>query len=126
MSEAIRKWYRLGPVMFVGVLLLGSMMAPLALAQVSNTLQDNVPGSLLVFPIYDVFGGNQTKIRITCNGVTGATIRFTFIEQPEGTSNSSLFCPSLDVRYPCTSHQTIVLDVSTELGNPPPTKGQGY
>src|SRR5215831_21168136 len=101
MSEAIRKWYRLGPVMFVGVLLLGSMMAPLALAQSSNTLQDNIPGSLLVFPIFDVFGGNQTKIRITCNGTTDIRIRVTYVCQPQGTSTTSAFCPSFDESFDC-------------------------
>src|SRR5215471_15355866 len=130
------KWFRLVPVLFLGVVLLGSPMTPPALAQSSNTLQDDIPGSLLVFPIFDVFRpvltiaeqaefGNQTKIRVTCNGVSGTTIRLTFICQPFGTSNSSLFCPSFDERYPCTSHQTLVFDVETEVGGNCPT-GQGY
>src|SRR5262249_8517889 len=58
MQGVIMKWFRLVPIvfLFIGVVLLGSPMTPPALAQSSNTLQDNVPGSLLVFPIFDVFG----------------------------------------------------------------------
>src|SRR5215831_3023971 len=123
MAAALRKWSRLVPVMFLGVLLLGSMlMAPPAFAQLSNTLQDNVPGSLLVYPIFDIFSTNETKIRVTCNGVSGAMLRLTFICQP---SNTSLFCPSFDERYPCTPHQTLVFDLDTEIGGNCPT-GQGY
>jgi len=123
MSAALRKWSRLVPVMFIGVLLLGSMLTPSAFAQSSNTLQDNVPGSLLVFPIFDVFGANETKIRVVCNGVTGTTLRLTFICQPNTTSN--VFCPSFDENVDCTSHQTLVFDVDTELFGACPT-GQGF
>src|SRR2546428_9096616 len=99
MSAAIRKWYRLVPVIFLGVLLLGSMMTPPALAQVSSTLQDNVPGSFLVYPIFDIIGANRTKIRITNNGVLGfpsidLNVRVTYICQPLGSSTSSNFCLS--------------------------------
>jgi hypothetical protein len=111
--------------MFIGALLLGSLLAPQALAQSSNTLQDDVPGSLLVFPIFDVIGGNQTKIRVTCNGTTGTTLRFTYICQPLGTSSSSLFCPSFDENIDCTPHQTLVLDIGTQLFAACPT-GQGF
>src|SRR5215471_4787396 len=126
MSAALRKWFRLVPVIVLGALLVGSMlMAPPALAQSSNTLQDNVPGSLLVYPIFDVFGANRTKIRVTCNGVSGTTLRLTYICQPSGTSTSSLFCPSFDENVDCTSHQTLVFDVFTQLFGACPT-GQGY
>jgi hypothetical protein len=138
MSAAMRKWYRLVPVMFLGVLLLGSMLAPPppALAQISNTLQDNIPGSLLVFPIFDVIttaptggpnpgGPNQTKIRITNNGVTTVLVRITYVCQPQTSSTSSAVCPSFDETFPITHNQTIVLDVGTEVFGACPT-GQGY
>jgi len=99
MSAAMRQWYRLVPVMFIGALLLGGLQAPPALAQSSNTVQDDVPGSLLVFPIFDIFGANRTKIRVTCNGVTGTTLRFTYICQPTGTSTTSAFCLSFDEHF---------------------------
>ena len=88
-------------------------------------VQDNLPGSLLVFPIFDIIGGNQTKIRITNNGVTATHVRVTYICQPLGTSNTSNFCPSFDQSLPLTPHQTIVLDVATELFGACPTN-QGY
>jgi len=126
------KWYRLVPVMFLGVLLLGSMLAPPppALAQISNTLQDSVPGSFLVFPIFDVItaaaGTNRTKIRITNNGVTGVGISVTYICQPTGSVGSGTnFCNSFDEHFPITHNQTIVLDVGTQLFGACPT-GQGY
>src|SRR5262249_11015127 len=122
------KWSRLVPVIFLGVVLLGSVLTPPALAQSSNTLQDHVPGSLLVFPIFDIFGPevrNRTKIRVTCNGVTGTTLRFTYVCQPTGTSTTSAFCPSFDEHFPCTSHQTIVVDVFDRIFTTCPSF-QGY
>src|SRR5262249_40183827 len=124
---AMRKGYRLVSVMCMGVLLLGSIMAPPAFAQNSDTNHDKSAGSCLVFPIFDdggppTFGGNlvvgpsnQTKIRITNNGVTATRVRVTYICQPLSTSTTSAFCPSFDEAWPLTPHQTIVLDVGTEL-----------
>src|SRR5690242_9784607 len=112
MSAAIRKWYRLVPVMFLGVLLLlGSMMTPPALAQVSNALQDQVPGSLLVFPIFDVIGANRTKIRISNNGPVAVELHIQYICQPLGSGTTSQFCASFDHNLPLTHNQTIVIDV---------------
>src|SRR5262249_27311890 len=92
-------------------------------------LQDDIPGSLLVFPLFDVIGitqtQNQTKIRLTCNGVTGTRVRVTYVCQPQGPSTTSAFCPSFDEAWDCTPHQTLVLDVGTELAGVCPT-GQGY
>jgi hypothetical protein len=115
----------------LGVVLLGSVLTSPALAQSSNTLQDHVPGSLLVFPIFDIFRGpedvsvNRTKIRVTCNGVTGTTLRFTYVCQPVGSSTTSAFCPSFDEHFPCTSHQTIVVDVADRIFTTCPSF-QGY
>jgi hypothetical protein len=119
------KWHRLIPVMLIGALLLGSMMVPLTLAQSSNTLQENVPGSLLVFPIFDVIGANQTKIRITNNGSVAVSVHLNYICQPLGTSITSNFCPLFDEVLPLTNNQTIVLDVGTQISGACPT-GQGF
>src|SRR5262249_15637982 len=77
-----------------------TLVAPtFALAQVSNTLQDSALGSLLVYPIFDIFGANRTKIRITNSGNTGAPavdlrVRTTYVCQPVGASNTSASCPT--------------------------------
>ena len=122
MSVAMRRWSRLVPVMCMGIWLLGSLITPPALAQ--GECGDD-PGSFVVFPMFDIIGGNQTKIRITNNGVTATRVRVTYICQPLGTSNTSAFCPSFDESWPLTPHQTIVLDVATELFGACPT-GQGF
>src|SRR5215831_10184737 len=66
------KKYRLVSVLCMGVLLLGSLMVSPALAIISQTVQDSIPGSLLVFPIFDIIGANRTKIEITNRGGVGA------------------------------------------------------
>src|SRR5262249_35367905 len=65
---------------------------------ITKPLQESTPGSFLVFPIFDVIGGNQTKIRFTCNGVTGTRVRVTYICQPG--PGTSAFCPSFDESFP--------------------------
>src|SRR5262249_52056278 len=76
-----------------------------------SVMQPDQPGSLLVFPLFDVIGGNQTKISITCNGFTGTRVRVTYVCQPQGTFTTSAMCPAFDEAWPCTTHQTLVLDV---------------
>ena len=90
-----------------------------------NFTSPQLPGSLLVFPLFDIIGGNQTKIRITCNGATHTRVRVTYVCQPQGTSTTSAFCPAFDESWPCTPHQTLVIDVGTALGGACPTR-QGY
>src|SRR5262249_46994185 len=65
------------------------------------------------------------KISITCNGVTGTRVRVTYVCQPQSPSTTSALCPAFDEAWPCTTHQTLVLDVGTELAGSCPT-GQGY
>jgi hypothetical protein len=110
----------------MGVWLLGSLMMPPALAQDDGGCDAGTDvGSFVVFPLFDVIGGNQTKIRVTCFSDKGTRIRFTYICQPLDTSTTSAFCPSFDEAFDCTAHQTLVLDVGTELAGACPT-GQGF
>lgn len=118
-------WNQWAGSLFATVLvsLLALILFPaMGFTQASNTLQENIPGSLLVFPIFDVIGTNQTKIRITNNGASSVSVHLNYICQPLGTSS---FCPLFDETQPLTSHQTIVLDVGTQLGGNCPT-GQGF
>src|SRR5262249_34292184 len=91
-----------------------------------GSLPANSPGRLLVFPIFDVIGGNRTKIRIVNLGVTSVSVSVNAICQPQGTSSTdSAFCPVFGLSYALVPHQTIVLDVGDLLFGDCPT-GQGY
>src|SRR5262249_40800907 len=63
MSAAIRQWSRLIPVMCLGVWLLGSLLMPPALVHGDDGGCDagGDVGGFVIFPLFDVIGGNQTK-----------------------------------------------------------------
>jgi len=110
------KWQRFVPVMVVGALLLGSAMVQPALAQLPQ-LRDSEPGSFLVFPLFDIASGNQTKIRITNTGPTTKGVRVLYIcpgTAPENGTGAS-FCDSNDFPFTLSGHATKVLDVATQL-----------
>src|SRR5262245_11704489 len=91
------------------VVLLGSRLAPPALAQSTQT-------SMLVFPIFDIIGGNQTKISITNYGDGGALVRLTFVCQSPGASLAATpACQAFNEWVFFTAHETRVFDVATEL-----------
>src|SRR5262249_1476944 len=126
MAAALREWSRRVAVVFLGALLGGGReMGPPAPAQSPPTLQDNLPGRLHHFPIFDILMRKEAQIHAPCNGVSGRRLRLTFMGQASGASNGSVFCPSFDERYPWTPHQTLVFDLDTEIGGNCPT-GQGY
>src|SRR5262245_34727491 len=105
------------------VVLLGSQLAPPALAQTTTTQT-----SMLVFPIFDIFGSNQTKIRITNHGNGVLLVRLTFVCQSPGASLSAQVCTAFNEWVFFTAHETRVFDVATELtalGGLCPT-GQGF
>src|SRR5262244_3042499 len=104
------KRYWLVSVLCMGVLLLGSVMIPPALALVTNTVQDQVPGSLLVYPIFDIFAPNRTKIEITNRAGIGSPtidlrVRVTYMCQPVTGTTASAFCQSFDENFPITHNQ---------------------
>jgi hypothetical protein len=84
-------------------------------------LADTKPGSVLIFPLFDVSSSSTTQIRITDisggnssgDGKTTAhRIRFNFVCG----GDSEGFCNSIDVEDNWTSHQTKVYDVRNDLG----------
>jgi len=91
-----------------------------------GSLPANSPGSLLVFPIFDVIGANRTKIRIVNHGVTPVSVSVNVICQPQGTSSvDSAVCPVFGSSFDLVHNQTIVLDVGDLLSGDCAT-GQGY
>src|SRR5262245_62741194 len=103
------------------VVLLGSRLAPPALAQSTQT-------SMLVFPIFDIFGANRTKISITNYGDGVVLFRLTFVCQSPGASLTAQVCTAFNEWVFFTAHETRVFDVATELtalGGLCPT-GQGF
>src|SRR5262249_592253 len=87
------------------VVLLGSQLAPPALAQ------STTPTSMLVFPIFDVIAGNQTKIRITNHGGGGVLVRLTFVCQSHGASlTATPACQAFTEWVYFTAHETRVFD----------------
>ena len=70
--------------------LLGSRLASPALAQSPSTQT-----SMLVFPIFDVFGANQTKISITNNGGSVVPVRLSFVCQALSASLTAQVCQAV-------------------------------
>lgn len=112
------KWHKVVYSTLFGAALLGSaMLLPARAAE----LADTKPGSVLIFPLYDVSSGASTQIRITDisggnssgDGKTTAhRIRFNFVCP----GDSDGFCNSIDFEDIWTAHQTRVYDVATDLG----------
>ncbi len=95
---------------------------PPALAQSTQT-------SLLIFPIFDIVGANQTKISITNNSGSVLLVRLTFVCQasdiPPATAR---VCKAVEEMVAFAAHETHVFDVATEvagLGGNCPT-GEGF
>jgi hypothetical protein len=115
------KWQKFITVTMVGGFLLASALVLPASAQ----LQDNVPGSFLVFPVYDIRPGTSTQIRIcdTNNGPRGGAatnVRLNFVcpgQLPPGDT----FCDEFDTDIALTFHGCAVIDVASQL--PPCDQG---
>lgn len=114
------KRYLLGPVMLVGAFLVGSALVQPALT--AAQLRQNVPGSFLVYPLFDVDPPNATKLHIT-NITDGDTVgvRFIFI-CPAQTSSTP--CPETHRSITLGPHATQVLNVGNEAL--PPGCKQGF
>lgn len=98
---------------FVGAL---SGLAGSASAQVG---QENVPGSFLVFPKFDIRGETATQVRIVNNGESNVNVHLNFV--CPGVKHVNDFCAALDTTVTFTPHQTRVIDV--EDLNPPCNQG---
>ncbi len=93
------------------VVLLGSRLASPALAQSTSTQT-----SMLVFPIFDVIGGNLTKISITNNGGSVLLVRLTFVcEASDVPPATARVCKAVEEMVAFAAHETHVFDVATEL-----------
>jgi len=106
------KRYRLASMVCMGVLLLGSLMTLPAPALATDTIHDQAKGSLLVYPIFDVIGGNRTKIELTNRAASAVTVRVTYICQSQ---DPSTVCKTFAGDWPLTTNQTIILDVADQL-----------
>ena len=131
-AAALSFWLR-GPNsrwrVLIGALLALTLGAPAELMAQTNILQDNSPGSMLVFPMFDTIGANRTKLRIVNDGSASVQIRLIFACQPNVNSNTAQACQSQSERFSAVApNATMVLDVGdefTQLLAYCPT-GQGY
>lgn len=114
----MKKSYRLIPGIMAGAMLLGGMMVQSAFAQ----LQDTTPGSFLVYPLFDIHSGNQTKIRITNNSVLTRDVRLLAV-CPGNTAVTTDICEESNSRITLTPHATNVIDVNSTLH---PTCEEGF
>jgi len=121
------KWHRLITAMMVGAVLLGSVMVLPAIAQVGG-LRGEVPGSLLIFPEFNILPPAVTQLRISDvqNPALGGTTRvhLNYICPPSGgpgaSGGTAGICAEVDRHKFLTYHGTLILDVSTDLGGPFP------
>lgn len=82
-------------------------------------LQDNQPGSFLVFPKFDIRGDTTTQIRIVNNGWKDLDVKLNYV--CPGVKNVNQFCAALDRTVSFTPHQTRIIDVADQ--NPPCNQG---
>lgn len=107
---------KLNKVLALSVALSGVLAGGVATAQV---LDDNSPGSFLVFPKFDIRGESATQIRIVNNGSSAIDVKINFV--CPGVKHVNEFCAALDTTIPFTPHQTRAIDVA-DL-NPPCNQG---
>jgi hypothetical protein len=94
-----------------GALLALTLGAPATLTAQTNILQDNSPGSMLIFPMFDTIGANRTKLRIVNDTSASVQIRVIFACQSNVNSNTAQACQSQSERFSAVAHnETIVLD----------------
>lgn len=72
--------------------------------------QENVPGSFLVFPKFDIRGASATQVRIVNTGESNVNVHLNFV--CPGVKNVNDFCAALDTTITFTPHQTRVIDVA--------------
>jgi hypothetical protein len=108
--------------MMVGAVLLGSVMVLPATAQ----LRGEVPGSLLIFPEFNISTPAVTQLRISDvqNPALGGTTRIhlNYVCPPSGGPGAvgglAGVCNEIDRHKALTFHGTLVIDVATDLGFP--------
>jgi len=110
----MKKWSRFVLVMFVGVFLLGSMVAQPAFAQ----FRDLETGSFLVFPLFDISsatGTNTTTLRITSTHPSvDVDVHVTYVcppTSPPASPTSLSQCLESNQNFELTHRATLILDV---------------
>ena len=112
------KLSRLSSVVLLGVLA-GAMFVTPQTATSQPILQDNVPGSFLVFPKFDIRGDKVTQIRIVNNAPEKIDVKLNYV--CPGVKHVNEFCAALDTRIEFTPYQTRIIDVADQ--NPPCNQG---
>lgn len=100
------------------LLLAGLTMFGARIAQAAPN-QPLVPGTMLVFPEFDIQGDSRTQLRIINTGAR--EIRFHYNYVCPGIPRGNDTCAKSDRTKSLTPHQTLVLDVASE--NPPCERG---
>jgi hypothetical protein len=121
------KGHRLIVAMIVGVGLLASVMVLPVIAQ--NGLREGLPGSLLIFPKFDVSSSAATQIRISdVSDTTSAIVHVNVICPPDPFQTSQFHefagtCTVNDRFYSLTPHGTKTFNVATEFPGLPCQQG---
>ena len=118
------KWHKLIIAMIVGVGLLGSAMVLPATAQ----LRGEVPGSLLIFPEFNISPPAVTQLRISdvqepaLGGTTRIHLNYVCPPAlgPGASGGVPGVCNEVDRHKFVTFHGTLIIDVATDLGGPFP------
>jgi len=131
-GEAVMKWHKVVYATLAGAVLLGSAMVLPAIAQTPvNPPQDNIPGSFLVFPLFDISSGHNTTIRITDvsggnlsgpgeNGPFSVRVHIDVIcKKARGSSDKS--CDQNNNDTVLTFHETVEFEVRDLVRDPSPT-----
>jgi hypothetical protein len=84
-----------------------------------GVFEQNVPGSFLVFPKFDIRGDTATQLRIVNHGDKEINVKLNYV--CPGVKNVNQFCAALDRQVSFTPKQTRVIDVADQ--NPPCNQG---
>jgi len=99
-----------------------------ATSSFAQVLDDNTPGSFLVFPKFDIRGDTSTQLRIVNNGENLPNGQGDFVDLKvklnyvcPGVKHVNEFCAALDRTVTFTPNQTRIIDVADQ--NPPCNQG---
>ena len=84
-----------------------------------KVFRDNVPGSFLLFPKFDIRSDTKTQLRIVNNGSDDIDVKLNYV--CPGVKNVNQFCAALDRTVSFTPNQTRIIDVADQ--NPPCNQG---
>jgi len=118
-------WSKLVQVVMLGIFLMGSALVLSAAAQTpapppNGVLHDTEPGSVLVFPAYDIRDGRTTQIRITDTNDGPEFANSVFVKLNFVCPGIKPFgpCQELDIKISLTYHSTFVFDIPSFVRPP--------